>query len=61
MNRETTVIYILFVQMVPSEPKQKYFGDNADLVSDHHAKVNIAIKPVTSFGFPVHVRVLCIL
>ena len=47
MDRETTVIYILFVQMVLSEPIQNYFGDNVDLVSDHKNKVSIAIKQVT--------------
>ena len=47
MDRETTVIYILFVQMVPSEPIQKYFGDNVNLVSDHKNKVSIALKQVT--------------
>ena len=48
-----TVIHILFVQMIPSEPIQKYLGDTVGLVSDHDNKVSIAIKQVMQiFWFP---------
>ena len=40
---------------------QAQLRDIAHLFTDHRDKVNMAIKQVTSCGFPVHVRVLCIL
>ena len=35
---------------------QTYLGDIAGLAPDHHSEVNITVKSLIFFGFPVHIN-----